>query len=319
MRRMPYSGMPKAVTRDENQLGLFKDKPDKVTLSKSKYVTGTQCHRLLWWTVHEPMAVELQPDKVLQDRFDQGAQVGALARHEFGEGAKFEARFEADGVRVAVDVLAPFDELQIPRSARDDELQIPRSARDDQQEGDKGWRLIEVKSTSSAKPEHIPDVAIQLHVLRKNGVDVRAVEVMHLNKECHHPDLGNLLVRTDVTSEAREMLAVVPGEVQAQLDMLRGPLPDRAIGAHCYEPRDCPFLERCWPKDADHISKLYNVGPKRAAEYMEAGVHKFSQIPPKKKLPPAAQRQIRALNENRLIVESTLREALQPFLVLTTG
>src|SRR5688500_18563134 len=107
MARGPYCGMPRAVTRDDSQLGFFRDDPDGFTLSKSKYVTGTQCHRLLWWTVHEPMAVELQPDMVLQDRFNQGAQVGALARHEFGEAAKFEARFEADGVRVAVDVLAP--------------------------------------------------------------------------------------------------------------------------------------------------------------------------------------------------------------------
>jgi hypothetical protein len=44
-----------------------------IHLSKSRFVAGTQCHKLLWWKVHEPGAVELQPDKVLQDRFDQGA------------------------------------------------------------------------------------------------------------------------------------------------------------------------------------------------------------------------------------------------------
>ena len=48
-------------------------------LSKSRFVAGVQCHKLLWWKVHEPDAVELQPDKVLQDRFDQGQQVGKLA------------------------------------------------------------------------------------------------------------------------------------------------------------------------------------------------------------------------------------------------
>src|SRR3954466_5944041 len=49
-------------------------------LSKSRYTAGVQCHKLLWWKVHEPDALELQPDKVLQDRFDQGAYVGTLAR-----------------------------------------------------------------------------------------------------------------------------------------------------------------------------------------------------------------------------------------------
>src|SRR5439155_3161115 len=52
-------------------------------LSKSRFVTGCQCHKLLWWTVHEPDAVELQPDKGLQDLFDQGRQVGEAARARY--------------------------------------------------------------------------------------------------------------------------------------------------------------------------------------------------------------------------------------------
>jgi len=57
-----------------------------VRLSKSRFVAGTQCHKLLWWETHEPLAVELQPNKVLEDRFDQGGQVGALARDRFAGG-----------------------------------------------------------------------------------------------------------------------------------------------------------------------------------------------------------------------------------------
>lgn len=119
-------------------------------LSKSRYTAGVQCHKLLWWKVHEPMAVELQPGKVLQDRFDQGAQVGALARDRFpggvlvelpyyavdervtltrkliadGAPAIFEASALADNTFVAVDVLTP-------------------------QDG--GFHLTEVKSSSSQK------------------------------------------------------------------------------------------------------------------------------------------------------------------------
>jgi hypothetical protein len=49
-------------------------------LSKSRFVAGWQCHKQLWLRVHEQDAPELQVDVVLQDRFDQGAEVGALAR-----------------------------------------------------------------------------------------------------------------------------------------------------------------------------------------------------------------------------------------------
>src|SRR5216117_4474218 len=100
-------------------------------LSKSRFTSGLQCHKKLWWEVHEPDALELQPDKVLQDLFDQGRQVGELARTRFPGGvlieaphfarpervaqtraalesgvpAVFEATFIADDTYVAIDVL----------------------------------------------------------------------------------------------------------------------------------------------------------------------------------------------------------------------
>src|SRR2546422_10885315 len=129
-------------------------------LSKSRYTAGTQCHKLLWWKVHEPLAVELQPDKVLEDRFDQGRQVGALARDRFpggvlidlphravdervkrtrkllddGAAAIFEASFLADNTFVAVDVLTP-------------------------QEG--GFHLTEVKRSE----EHTSELQSRLHLV----------------------------------------------------------------------------------------------------------------------------------------------------------
>ena len=271
-----------------------------------------QCHKLLWWRVHEPNAIELQPDTVLQDRFDQGQQVGELARDRFPGGVLidlphnaiaerlrqtkqaldagtpviFEASFHADDTFVAVDVLERLDD---------------------------GYRMIEVKSTSSQKEAHIPDAAIQAHVLRQNGIDVRAVEIMHLNPEFRHPDQGHLFARTDVTQEVTKELPGIPAEIRAQLEVLGGELPDVPIGLHCSDPRPCPFMERCWPQTPDHITKLYLVGPKKAHDYMQTGVHLISKISPKQKLPDAAKRQIRALKENRLIVETGLAKALESF------
>ena len=281
-------------------------------LSKSRFVAGTQCHKLLWWKVHEPGAVELQPDKVLQDRFDQGRQVEDIARARFAGGvlidlphdaverrlrqtrdalesgapAVFEAGFLADNTFVAADVL--------------------------QRDAD-GFRLIEVKSSSEVKDDHIPDAAVQVHVLRHSGVDVRRAEVMHLNKEFHFPDQGDLFVREDVTERVEAALPGVPAEIAAQIAMLEGPLPDVPIGAQCFEPRECPFLARCWPDRADHIMRLYNVGPKRGCDYMTAGIHTIGDIPPTQKLPLAAKRQVRALQEQRLIVEPGLARVLAPF------
>lgn len=281
-------------------------------LSKSRFVAGWQCHKLLWWKVHEPNAPELQPDKVLQDRFDQGEEVGRLARAQFPGGvlidlphnaiedrlaatraaldsdapAIFEASFLVNNVFVAVDVLL-------------------------RNEG--GFTLIEVKSSSSVKDEHIPDAAIQAWVLRQSGLAIGAVEVMHLNKEYRHPGRGSLFAREDVTEAVLGFLPQVPGLVEEQQQAIAGPLPDRAIGLHCFEPRECAFYARCWPNDPEHISTLYLCGAKTTASYLQSGIHRIPDIPPTKKLSAVAQRQVRSLRAGALIVERGLARALEPF------
>jgi hypothetical protein len=276
-------------------------------LSKSRFVKGSQCHKLLWWLVHEPESHELVPNKVLKDRFDQGRQVTLLAQQRFpeatriafgAEGTRLEATqlaldfgapgllegaFQADGVFVAADVLL--------------------------QDGD-NYTLIEVKSSSQLKDDHIPDAAIQTHVLRRSGVDVRRVEIMHLNKEFQHPDKGDLFVREDVTAAIEAFLPQVPAMIAAQRTMLQGPLPDVKIGLRCFQPRDCPFHDRCWPADPDHISTLYNNGPVRTCQYMARGIHSLLAVPDGETLPDPARRQLRSLRERRMIVEPGLRRAL---------
>lgn len=100
-------------------------------LSKSRFTSGLQCHRRLWWRVHEPASPELVPDAALQTVFDNGTRVGEVARGYVpggvlidrpytdydgklgatqealasGAPAIYEASFVADHVFVAVDIL----------------------------------------------------------------------------------------------------------------------------------------------------------------------------------------------------------------------
>ena len=277
-------------------------------LTKSRFVAGWQCQKLLWWTEHEPDATELVPDKVLQDRFDQGRHVTELARLtfpgatlippgtdsarieatklalDFGAPAILEAAFAADGVFVAIDALA--------------------------REGD-GFALVEVKSATSAKDEHVPDVAVQAWVARQNGINVRRTEVMHLNTDFRHPDTGNLFAHTDVTAQVEEFLPRVPPLIAEFKASMAGPIPEIAIGLHCHEPRTCPFYDRCWPDDPWHISMLYRTGPKGTDTYFRQGVHSIRDLPPGQKLPAIARRQIKALETGKMIVEPTLKAALR--------
>jgi hypothetical protein len=281
-------------------------------LSKSRFTSGLQCHKKLWWEVHEPDSKELQPDKVLQDLFNQGRQVGEAARARYpggvlidlphsagaervaatqkaldeGAPAIFEATFIADGTFVAIDVL--------------------------EKQGD-GYRLTEVKSSTSRKPEHIPDVAVQARVAAACGVKVTAAEVLHLNKEFRNPDSGDLFAHTDVTKAVAEFVGQVPDEIARQREMLAGPLPDVPVGLHCFEPRDCPFIGRCWSEAPDQIWNLAGVGKVKTAAYLTRGITSIGDLPASEKLNVTQKRQLKAMAENRVIVEPTLARELEPF------
>jgi hypothetical protein len=170
-----------------------------------------------------------------------------------------------------------------------------------------------VKSTASVKDHHLPDVAVQAHVLRQNGLDLVSTEVMHLNRECTYPDLSNLFVRSDVTEEASAIEPSVPRLIAEQTAMLQGPIPDVPIGPHCTTPYECPFMARCWSTlPPHHVSTLYAMR-RRALELDEQGYRTIYDLPEDVPLGPIADRQRRAVQEGRMIVEPTLARALDVF------
>jgi len=282
-------------------------------LSKSRYLSGLQCHKQLWWRVHEPEAPELAPSLGLQNLFAQGRDVGERARQHVPGGelidlpfyqhdnmvaatrealkheapAIYEAWFLADDTYVGVDILE----------------RTPR-----------GYGVIEVKASNSYKPEHLPDAAVQVHVLRRAGLAVERAEVMHLNPQCRYPDLSNLFIREDVTALVEGALIGVPDELAAQRAMLAGPLPDVPIGEHCTRPSDCPFIERCWPKTPDHhVSRLYRIDRKRALELEADGFATIYDLPSDLELSVIHARQVKAVQSGRMVVEPTLTKALAQF------
>jgi len=175
-----------------------------------------------------------------------------------------------------------------------------------------GWRLIEVKSSSSQKDAHLTDAAIQLHVLRRCGLHIESVEIMHLNPEHRSPDTGDLFCRTEVTGQADEIQPEIPGLILRLLTMLAGEEPAVSIGVHCSDPYDCAFRSRCWPRDRDHITNLYYIG-KKAFGLMEQGIQSLHQLPADHKCPASARRQLQSVRENRIIVDPGLPKALAEF------
>ena len=278
-------------------------------LSKSKYVSGTRCQNKLWWEVHEPEAEELKFSKGTMSILRQGGQVGELAREQFPGGvlidlpynavkervaatqaaiangvpAIYEASFTLDGVYAAVDVL--------------------------ERDGD-GFNLIEVKASTKVKDEHIPDAAVQTHLVTGCGLKVKRSAIMHLNREYRHPGQGELFVQTDVTAAVLDAIEQVPEKIEELREMLAGDFPDMPIGEQCASIKNCPFKRRCWPDDRDHVLKLSGKGVRKALELMAEGIHRIQDIPTDFKLSVVNKWQKLALEQGDLAVEPGLKKAL---------
>src|SRR5437016_9403439 len=283
-----------------------------VGLSKSRVMAGLQCHKLLWWMVHEPTAPELELDDQAQAAMERGSRVGKIARSYVPGGVAIDLPHNAYDERVAITRQALEDHATVVYEAafRAGGVFV---AVDILKRDGRNFRLTEVKSTTSVKDHHIPDVAVQAHVLRQSGLDLVSTEVMHLNRECTYPDLSNLFVRSDVTEEARAIEESVPRWITEQTAMLQGPVPDVPIGPHCTTPYECPFMARCWSTLPPHpVATLYAMR-RRALELDEQGYRTIYDLPEDVSLGAIADRQRRAVQERRMLVEPTLARALDVF------
>jgi hypothetical protein len=142
------------------------------TLKKSTFLSGLHCARRMWWEIHDKGCEELKTGLATQILFDQGNEVGALARERVPGGilirrdkGNFVSSFSQSRAAVAdpgVDVIYEAGFVALDTMIFADILV----------RGEDGFTLIEVKQGTSVTEEHIYDLAIQAVVMREAGVRV---------------------------------------------------------------------------------------------------------------------------------------------------
>lgn len=223
-------------------------------LSKSRIISAWQCPKKLHLEKHHPELAEVSAHT--ESLFATGHQVGRISQALYGTadsveipfnrkmnlmvqetkalldgGADFpifEATFQHKGVLVRVDVLLP--------------------------DGG-GWRAIEVKASTSVKDHHVLDCAIQDWVMRHVGLPVNSISLAHIDNQFVYGggnDYDGLLVEVDLTDEVRTVEPTVDTLIRRARDAVTGPMPDVAVGAQCNKPYECPFINYCWPTDAEY-------------------------------------------------------------------
>jgi hypothetical protein len=254
----------------------------KPFLSKSKYLNGIQCPKLLW---HHYNAKDKLPevDKQTQAIFDQGHNVGELAKKLFPNGIDiewelsyeevikqsqellkegkplFEAGFLFNRTYARVDVLDPVGKGQ--------------------------YDIIEVKSGSSVKEINHHDVAFQRYCYQGAGVPIRRCHLMHIDTSyVKHGelDLEQLFAKEDITDSLDLYGNSVEDNVQEMLSVIASKkCPDCDIGPHCDDPYECGLKEICWAKVWKHDNSVFTLPYARGRQWelYGQGIIKNDQIP----------------------------------------
>jgi hypothetical protein len=260
------------------------------TFSKSKLLAYRQCPKRLWLEIHNP---ELRADSsATQASFKVGHQVGEIAQKLYDPKGKgqlinaqeegfaaafarssdllessqpiFEAGFKAGGALAFADVMLP-----------------KRKA------GQRTWRMVEVKSSTSVKDYHRDDTAIQAFVARSAGVPLSSIVLAHIDSKWVYPgggDYEGILVEEDLTKEAfareSEVKAWISG---AQTIAAKRKEPKLGTGDHCNDPFECGFFGYCQgqePQAQYPVQWLPRIQSKALKSHIEdGGVIDMGEVP----------------------------------------
>ena len=258
-----------------------------VRLSKSRIMSSLQCLKRVHLEVNRRDLVHFS--KATEAAFALGHEVGDIAIQLFGgthgdnagvfidyRGGSFanalartqhlmtsmfrapiyEATLQHDGVLVREDVLLPVD-------------------------GD-SWHIVEVKASTKLKPEHVNDCAVQAWVHTESGFSLDRISLAHINNQFVYRGDGNydgLLIENDLTEQVFELMPTVPIWIEEASEAVSGPMPDVPVGQHCTSPYECPFMDFCWPHDAQYPVSGLGGGKKKLGQWVSAGYRDIRDVP----------------------------------------
>jgi len=251
-----------------------------MTLSKSQYIRGLQCHKSLWLYKNNPELRETA-DKHTESLFNTGHTVGELSKELFPHGVEvvfdasnfkgmieetknlitngteviYEATFSENGIFAMVDVLV--------------------------KHGD-AWDMYEVKASTQVKEVHTNDTAIQWYALNRT-LNLHKAYVVHINNQYIREgelDVEALFIVEDITAIVIDKQENIKAELLEMERMLEGDVPDIDIGKHCDDPYSCDFGSHCWkhvPKENSVFDISYAMG-KQWTLY-EQGILHLDDVP----------------------------------------
>ena len=242
-------------------------------LTKIKILSGIQCQKRLWLHEKSPSTAGRQISCGEMHIIRQGQEVEQKAREQFPNGKAIIAENGNAALEKTRSLMSEGAECLFQAAFSSNDVLVRC---DILRKSGNAWDIVEVKSSTRVKDEHIVDLAAQWHIAESAGIPLSGAFLMLVNSsgDCVFPDLSNLMLETEVTDDVREFAENIPGLLRKFKTVLdSSDTPDIPIGRHCFSPRECPFVEHCWktmPKASVHT--IPRLGWDKKESMIERGV-----------------------------------------------
>jgi hypothetical protein len=283
-------------------------------ISKSKYLSGLQCAKLLWHQYNAKDKIP-SPGQSEQARFEQGHLVGEQAKALFPGGIEVGGNGQnLDEVlrlsREAVGQRKPLFEPAFMHKhayARADILDPVSRNR---------WDITEVKSSTKMKLVHLDDLTLQWYVYKGAGLSIRKCFIFLINNRYVRRGEVNprkLFTQVDVTKEVSRRLSGVGRRVSQMLKTIQlKQSPDVTIGPQCDDPHTCPLHDMCWDfLPANSVLTLYRFPKKKGFDLVRKQVLDVQDMPQRIPVTAIQRIQIETVRTHQAHVD---KEKIQAFL-----
>ena len=254
----------------------------QLVISKSRYVQSYNCSKKLWLHFNKKnMAAEMSLSE--KQNIEEGNEIGRLARkHPMFKGGilvdhknkniaaektkkaikneniLFEATFFSENKVAQIDILI--------RNKRGN------------------FDIIEVKSSSSVKKEHLIDVAFQKKVLREQGLKVDSVYIMHVNSKYVYNtslDLDKFFTIENVNDKINKYYYEINRKINKHINKLNKKTePNKTVGSFCKSPHKCPFYKYCHKHlTEDSVLNLSRISKDKKKEFRDLKIKNIEDIP----------------------------------------
>jgi hypothetical protein len=260
-----------------------------ISLSKTRFMEGCRCPRLLWLRFNKAdlaapidaqtrhsFEVGHRVEKLARELFPGGLLIGKEGKYSLPELVEetinimnseiphlFEAAFFFENLHCRTDVVSKDSVLDT-------------------------WILRELKMATKVKPEHIDDAGFQCYCMEKSGYKVDRVYLVHVNNGYVRRgavEPNKMFTEEEITQEVYSGKPNFPRKVTNSLKIIDKPDPPNVIpGTQCSQPGRCVYFDYCHQNIRPGSIYCLPYGSKIIPVLQNRGITRLLDIPDDLKL-----------------------------------